>query len=108
MAEVKKVVVSTIQRLESTVNGHNSLVKDVQGVFMQQGRQFVILDRTLADKFGKDKWAGMVKSSETSLADEMVKQMKAEEKRKEAEAAKPKEEKADSKADNELNEKSKK
>lgn len=85
--ETRQVLVGTVQRLESSVNGHNALVKDIQNVFNQNGRVIAILDRTLQNKFGKGKWTEMVKASDLELANEMVVSVQAEEKRRQDEAA---------------------
>ena len=88
MAEVKKAVIATIQRLEATVDGHNTLAKDVKAAFNQNEMRMILLDRTLQNSFGKQKWTKMVGSSNTELAEEMVTRMKAEEKLKQDEAVK--------------------
>jgi hypothetical protein len=92
--EIKNVVMGTIQRLEAVVNGHNSLVKDVQTALFQSTRQMTVLDRTLQNEYGQKKWNKMVKYSDMEIAEEMAAQVKAREeaavKAKAEEAAKAK------------------
>lgn len=89
LQETRSMLVMLAGKTKGVEDAHGALVKDLQTVISQNNRALTVLDRVLRDKYGKEKWFGMVKDADTALAGEAAEYIKAEMKARElAEKAK--------------------
>ena len=79
---IKTALASTIGSLQAVSDGHNALVRDARNMFVQNDRDMILLNRTLQNQFGKEKWLVGVREANTELTDEAKLQAQLDEKNK--------------------------